>query len=64
MLTAILGASGAGKTTLLRVIAGFDAADEGTVTLGGMIVDGKRGRVPPERRQSATCRRTGRCSRT
>jgi len=50
MLTAILGASGAGKTTLLRVIAGFDAADEGTVTLGGMIVDGKRGRVPPERR--------------
>jgi iron(III) transport system ATP-binding protein len=49
-LTAILGASGAGKTTLLRVIAGFDAADEGTVMLGGMIVDGKRGRVPPERR--------------
>jgi iron(III) transport system ATP-binding protein len=49
-LTAILGASGAGKTTLLRVIAGFDPADEGTVTLGGVIVDGKRGRVPPERR--------------
>ena len=49
-LTAILGASGAGKTTLLRVIAGFDAADEGTVTLGGMTVDGKRERVPPERR--------------
>jgi iron(III) transport system ATP-binding protein len=49
-LTAILGASGAGKTTLLRVIAGFEPADEGTVTLGGMTVDSGRGRVPPERR--------------
>jgi iron(III) transport system ATP-binding protein len=49
-LTAILGASGAGKTTLLRVIAGFEAADEGTVTLGGMTVDSGRTRVPPERR--------------
>jgi len=49
-LTAILGASGAGKTTLLRVVAGFEPADEGTVTLGGMTVDSKRERVPPERR--------------
>jgi iron(III) transport system ATP-binding protein len=49
-LTAILGASGAGKTTLLRVVAGFEPADAGTVTLGGMTVDGKRERVPPERR--------------
>ena len=46
-LTAILGASGAGKSTLLRVIAGFEAADGGTVTLDGVAVDG---RVPPERR--------------
>jgi iron(III) transport system ATP-binding protein len=46
-LTAILGASGAGKSTLLRVIAGFEAADAGTVTLGGVAVDS---RVPPERR--------------
>ena len=46
-LTAILGASGAGKSTLLRIIAGFEAADEGTVTLGGMTVGS---RVPPERR--------------
>jgi len=46
-LTAILGASGAGKSTLLRVIAGFEAADAGTVTLGGAAVDN---RVPPERR--------------
>jgi iron(III) transport system ATP-binding protein len=49
-LTAVLGTSGAGKTTLLRVIAGFEAADEGTVTLAGMAVDSGRGRVPPERR--------------
>ena len=49
-LTAVLGTSGAGKTTLLRIIAGFEAADEGTVTLGGMTVDSGRGRVPPERR--------------
>jgi iron(III) transport system ATP-binding protein len=49
-LTAILGASGAGKTTLLRVIAGFEAADAGTVVLGGLLVDDGRRRVPPERR--------------
>jgi iron(III) transport system ATP-binding protein len=49
-LTAVLGTSGAGKTTLLRIVAGFEAADEGTVTLGGMTVDSGRGRVPPERR--------------
>ena len=51
-LTAILGASGAGKTTMLRVIAGFEAADAGTIELGGLVVDGgrPRRRVPPERR--------------
>ena len=49
-LTAILGASGAGKTTLLRVIAGFERADAGTVTLGGVEVDGGGKHVPPERR--------------
>jgi iron(III) transport system ATP-binding protein len=49
-LTAILGASGAGKTTLLRVIAGFEPADGGSVTLGDVVVDDGRRRVPPERR--------------
>ncbi|HEY6496834.1 MAG TPA: ABC transporter ATP-binding protein [Trebonia sp.] len=46
-VTAILGASGAGKSTLLRIVAGFEAADEGAVTLGGAAVGN---RVPPERR--------------
>jgi iron(III) transport system ATP-binding protein len=50
-LTAILGPSGSGKTTLLRVIAGFDHADSGTVTLGGTIVDGPGVNVPSERRR-------------
>jgi iron(III) transport system ATP-binding protein len=50
-LTAILGASGSGKTTLLRVIAGFERADQGTVSLGGNIVDDGQRRVPPERRR-------------
>ena len=49
-LTAILGASGAGKSTLLRVIAGFEAADGGTVSVCGTVTDDGRRRVPPERR--------------
>ena len=40
--TAILGASGSGKTTLLRMIAGFEQADSGTISIGGQIVDDGR----------------------
>jgi len=50
-LTAILGPSGSGKTTLLRVLAGFDRADAGTVSIGGSVVDGPDGHVAPERRR-------------
>jgi iron(III) transport system ATP-binding protein len=50
-LTAILGASGSGKTTLLRLLAGFDRADRGTISLGGESVDGPRAYMPPERRR-------------
>ena len=50
-LTAILGPSGSGKTTLLRVLAGFDRADAGTVTIGGSVVDGPGVHLAPERRQ-------------
>jgi len=35
----ILGPSGCGKTTVLRLIAGFEAADLGSIAIGGQIVD-------------------------
>jgi ATP-binding cassette subfamily C protein len=35
---AVVGPSGAGKTTLSRLLAGVDAPDEGSVTVGGMPV--------------------------
>ena len=49
-LTAILGASGAGKSTLLRVVAGFEAADGGAVSVHGTVTDDGGRRMPPERR--------------
>ncbi|MCX8085676.1 MAG: ABC transporter ATP-binding protein [Rhodocyclaceae bacterium] len=42
----LLGPSGCGKTTILRMIAGFDAPDEGEILLDGVSLAG----VPPERR--------------
>ena len=50
-LTAVLGPSGSGKTTLLRVLAGFERADAGSVTLGGTVVEGDRAHLPPESRR-------------
>jgi iron(III) transport system ATP-binding protein len=50
-LTAILGPSGSGKTTLLRILAGFERADAGTVTIGGVAVDSDQVHVAPERRR-------------
>jgi iron(III) transport system ATP-binding protein len=50
--TAVLGPSGCGKTTLLRVIAGFERAAAGTVTIGDVVVEDGRGRsVPPAKRR-------------
>jgi ABC-type Fe3+/spermidine/putrescine transport system ATPase subunit len=43
---ALLGPSGSGKTTILRIIAGFIAADAGTVRVAGRDMTG----VPAERR--------------
>ena len=54
-IVALLGPSGCGKTTLLRLVAGFDRADAGSVTLAGKpVADGPAGGhgcwVPPFRR--------------
>jgi iron(III) transport system ATP-binding protein len=49
--TAVLGPSGSGKTTLLRVIAGFERADRGSVTLGGVVVEDDHHHVAPEGRR-------------
>jgi putrescine transport system ATP-binding protein len=43
---ALLGPSGCGKTTLMRLVAGFEAPDEGRVWLAGADLAG----VPPYRR--------------
>jgi iron(III) transport system ATP-binding protein len=50
-LAAVLGPSGCGKTTLLRLIAGFEAADAGSIRIGGRLVAGPGTHVPPERRR-------------
>ncbi|MGQ9365187.1 ABC transporter ATP-binding protein [Azospirillum sp. ST 5-10] len=47
---ALLGPSGCGKTTLLRLVAGFEAPDEGRIRIGGEPVAEPGRVVPPERR--------------
>jgi len=49
--TAILGPSGSGKTTLLRVIAGFERARSGSVSIAEQVVESPRRHLPPERRR-------------
>jgi spermidine/putrescine transport system ATP-binding protein len=46
----LLGPSGCGKTTLLRMIAGFDAANEGRIVVDGKDMTG----IPPEARNIHT----------
>ena len=43
---ALLGPSGCGKTTMMRMLAGFESASEGTITLGGQNMGG----IPPNER--------------
>jgi putative spermidine/putrescine transport system ATP-binding protein len=45
-LVALLGPSGCGKTTALRILAGFEAADTGSVTVDGKDIS----RIPAARR--------------
>ncbi|HEX3981570.1 MAG TPA: ABC transporter ATP-binding protein [Acidimicrobiales bacterium] len=49
-ITAVLGASGSGKTTLLRLIAGFEALDGGSITIGSRLVDDGSRSVPAQHR--------------
>lgn len=43
---AVMGPSGCGKTTLIRILAGFEAPDDGEVEVGGECING----APPWRR--------------
>jgi iron(III) transport system ATP-binding protein len=49
-ITAVLGASGSGKTTLLRLIAGFEALDGGSISIGSRLVDDGSRSVPAQHR--------------
>nr|WP_295770579.1 ABC transporter ATP-binding protein [Rhodoferax sp.] len=48
--TAIVGPSGSGKTTLLRIIAGFEAPNAGSLTLGGSVLADGSHAVPAHQR--------------
>jgi iron(III) transport system ATP-binding protein len=50
-ILALLGPSGCGKTTFLRLVAGFERADAGEISLGGTTVARDGRFVPPERRR-------------
>src|SRR5262252_3654261 len=47
--TVLVGPSGCGKSTLLRTIAGLEDADQGTIEIGGEVVN----HLPPRSRDSA-----------
>ncbi len=50
-ILALLGPSGCGKTTTLRLIAGFEALDEGQISIAGAVIASAGGTgVPPEER--------------
>lgn len=48
---ALLGASGCGKTTILRLIAGFEEADSGTISIGNRVICDESIHIPPESRE-------------
>jgi ABC-type polar amino acid transport system ATPase subunit len=55
-LTAILGLSGSGKSTLLRCLIGLEPFDAGEISVGGVVLPGLDGRLPPRRRAEAVAR--------
>ena len=48
----LIGVNGAGKSTFLRVVAGFEPADDGRITLGGGVRIGYLSQNP---RNSTDC---------
>ena len=50
---ALLGPSGCGKTTMLRMLAGFEAVNDGTIRLGNRTLAGPDIHMPPEQRDMA-----------
>ena len=50
-IVTVVGPSGCGKTTMLRLIAGFERADAGRISISGAVVDGGGRVVPPEERR-------------
>lgn len=50
-IVCLVGPSGCGKTTLLRLAAGLEPLQQGTVRIGGDVVDGGGQYLPPERRR-------------
>ena len=63
---ALLGPNGAGKSTLVGAIAGLRAPDHGRITLDGRVLDdwAAASTSRPRTVASASCSRTGCCSRT
>jgi multiple sugar transport system ATP-binding protein len=54
-LVVLVGPSGCGKTTTLRLIAGLESPDQGTIRLGGRVVN----HVPPKARNLALMFQSG-----
>ncbi|WP_310440580.1 ABC transporter ATP-binding protein [Sulfuricurvum sp.] len=49
-IISILGRSGSGKSTLLNLIAGFERADEGTISLEDTLISGAGAFIEPSKR--------------